>query len=146
MDPYVHQVQYYETDAMRCTHHSNYIRFMEEARLDYLRRLGWGYEKMEADGLVSPVVSLSCQYRKPTVFGDRIEIEVEVRSLTGTRLTFAYTMRVGDEIVCTGESCHCFLDESGNPVLVRRRYPAFSDAILRLLSPGESGKETDGGK
>ncbi len=37
-----HQVQYYETDKMGVTHHSNYIRFMEEARVAFLKALGWG--------------------------------------------------------------------------------------------------------
>lgn len=141
MEPYVHEVQYYETDAMRCTHHSNYIRFMEEARLDYLRRLGWGYEKMEADGLVSPVVSLSCSYKAPTHFGDRIEISVSITRLSGTRLTFSYVMRCAGTVVFTGDSCHCFLDEHGEPVLMRRRCPAFTDAISHLLSPGENADE-----
>ena len=136
MEPYVHEIQYYETDAMRCTHHSNYIRFMEEARLDYLRRLGWGYEKMEADGLVSPVVSLSAEYRAPTHFGDRIEISVSIARMTGARLSFAYVMRCTGKVVFTGESSHCFLDENGTPVLMGRRYPAFTEAISRLLSPG----------
>ena len=43
MKPYIHQVQYYETDRMGITHHSNYIRWMEEARVAFLEELGWGY-------------------------------------------------------------------------------------------------------
>ena len=43
MEPYVHVVQYYETDKMGITHHSNYIRWMEEARIDFLRQIGWDY-------------------------------------------------------------------------------------------------------
>ena len=31
---YMHEVQYYETDAMQIVHHSNYIRWFEEARHD----------------------------------------------------------------------------------------------------------------
>ena len=47
MEPYLHHVQYYETDRMGITHHSNYIRWMEEARVAFLEELGWGYEKLE---------------------------------------------------------------------------------------------------
>ena len=41
MEPYQHTVQYYETDKMGIVHHSNYIRWMEEARVAYLAQLGW---------------------------------------------------------------------------------------------------------
>ena len=48
MNAYRHTVQYYETDRMGIVHHSNYIRWMEEARVDYLAQLGWGLERLEA--------------------------------------------------------------------------------------------------
>ena len=50
MNAYRHTVQYYETDRMGIVHHSNYIRWMEEARVDYLAQLGWGLERLEAMG------------------------------------------------------------------------------------------------
>ena len=58
MKPYIHKVNYYETDKMGITHHSNYVRFMEEARVDFLDQLGWSFDKLEAKGVVSPVLSL----------------------------------------------------------------------------------------
>ena len=58
MKPYQHTVQYYETDRMGITHHSNYIRWMEEARVDFLAQLGWNLERLEAMGAVSPVTAL----------------------------------------------------------------------------------------
>ncbi len=38
MNDYIHRVQYYETDQMAVVHHSNYIRWMEEARVEFLDR------------------------------------------------------------------------------------------------------------
>ena len=46
MHNYKHEVKYYECDRMGITHHSNYVRFMEEARVDYLDRLGYGFDKV----------------------------------------------------------------------------------------------------
>ena len=54
---YQHKIQYYETDKMGITHHSNYIRWMEEARIDFLEQLGFGFDKLEQSGIVSPVLS-----------------------------------------------------------------------------------------
>ncbi|MDO4174604.1 MAG: acyl-CoA thioesterase, partial [Eubacteriales bacterium] len=39
---YNHRIQYYETDGMRIVHHSNYIRWMEEARIAFMEEAGYG--------------------------------------------------------------------------------------------------------
>ena len=49
--PYRHKVQYYETDTMKIVHHSNYVRWMEEARVDMLEQMGIGYDVMEKEGI-----------------------------------------------------------------------------------------------
>ena len=122
MKAYVHKVKYYECDRMGITHHSNYIRFMEEARVDLLDQLGYGFEKMEADGVVSPVMHVDCTYRKSTTFQDEISIEVKLAKVTVLKFSFAYVGRVGEEVVFTGESTHCLM-EQGRPVVLRQRYP-----------------------
>ena len=52
---YEHRTQYYETDQMGIIHHSNYIRWFEEARTDLMRQMGIGYDEMEGQGIISPV-------------------------------------------------------------------------------------------
>lgn len=128
MEAYIHVVKYYECDRMGVTHHSNYVRFMEEARIDLLDKIGYGFEKMEAEGVVSPVVSLSVNYRKPTTFKDRIEIAVRVLSISGLKLTLGYEMKVEGLTVCTAESVHCFL-ENGRPVVIADRFPLLTASI-----------------
>ena len=59
MKPYKRTVQYYETDMMGITHHANYIHWMEEARVDFMEQMGFPYSRMEAEGVVSPVLELS---------------------------------------------------------------------------------------
>ena len=76
--PYIHRVHYYETDRMGITHHSNYIRMMEEARVDFMEQLGWPYAKMEELGVMSPVTAVNLKYHAPTTFDDRIGIAVRV--------------------------------------------------------------------
>lgn len=131
IETYRRKVKYYECDRMGITHHSNYVRYMEEARIELLEQLGYGFEKIEADGVVSPVVSLSCEYRKPTTFRDDIEIDVRVAEMTTLKLRFAYTMTCRGETVFTAESTHCFL-ENGKPVSLMERYPALHAALSAL--------------
>ena len=78
MKPYEHKVQYYETDKMGIVHHSNYIRWMEEARIDFLDQIGWNYKVMEDEGIISPVTGVESKYKQNTSFGDVISIEVGV--------------------------------------------------------------------
>lgn len=120
--PYIHKIKYYECDRMGITHHSNYIRIMEEARVDLMDQLGYGFERMEADGVVSPVMSVSCQYKKSTTFQDEVLVEIKMINITPLKFTFAYTMKVGEDVVFLGESMHCLM-ENGRPVLLKKRYP-----------------------
>lgn len=48
---------------MGITHHSNYIRWMEEARVAFLKEIGWDYAKLEEMGIISPVIDVQCQYK-----------------------------------------------------------------------------------
>ncbi len=129
MHTYQHEVKYYECDRMGITHHSNYVRFMEEARVDFLDALGYGFDRIEAEGIVSPVISISCNYKHPTTFKDRIDIEVVISNMQDLKFEFTYTMKVAGKVVCLGQSTHCFM-ENGRPVIIAKRLPE----LYRLLT------------
>lgn len=134
MSTYIRKVNYYETDKMGITHHSNYIRFMEEARLNFLSEAGYPMTRLEAEGIASPVVSVNCEYKHPTTYGDEIEIEAVLTQYTGVKLSLTYVMtnlRTGD-IVALASSSHCFIGADGRTVAVRKRFPDF-DALLKAL-------------
>lgn len=134
MKAYRHRVNYYETDKMGITHHANYLHWMEEARIDFLDQLGWGYARLEELGVVSPVIGLSCEYKAPTTFNDLVDVTVAVREYRGPRLVVAYEMRKSDgTLVFTGNSSHCFLDREGNFLRLKKQLPDF-DAELRKLA------------
>ena len=120
---YNHRVKYYETDKMGFTHHSNYIRMMEEARIDLMDKLGISYRKCEEMGIISPVLAVNCRYKKNTTFDDDIEIEVKLVKYDGIKLNFEYVMKVADKIVLVGSSEHCFLNKDGVPARIKRDYP-----------------------
>lgn len=133
---YRHKVQYYETDRMGITHHSNYIRWMEEARADFLEKKGWPYERIEEEGIISPVISIDCRYKKPTTFADEVDIEVSVLEFNGVKLKIGYLMKAQDEIVCEGESMHCFLSKEGKPVKLSKVLPDFHDMFQSSIRKG----------
>ena len=136
MKSYRKKVQYYETDMMGMAHHANYIRWMEEARIDFLDQLGFPYARMEADGIISPVRAVSCQYKKPCTFGDTLSITVTVDSFNGVVLTLGYDMiRESDgALICQARSEHVFMHREGGLLRMKRDMPEFSAALEGVLS------------
>lgn len=136
---YKHMVQYYETDKMGIVHHSNYIRWMEEARVAFLDGIGYGFDKLEEDGIISPVITVNGNYRKPTKFHDEIAIEVKVKKFDGIRLLIDYYMyNEAGELVFEGESSHCFLDGDGRLIRLKSKFADFYNALSALVIKDEN--------
>lgn len=130
MHSYKHTVNYYETDKMGVTHHSNYVRFMEEARIDFLTSLGWPFERLEKEGIISPVTAVECRFRSPSTFADTIQIDVSVEEFKGVKLKLNYVMTMNDKVVCEAKSEHCFLNTSGMPIRLQKEFPEFYDCLM----------------
>ena len=132
MVSYRHRVQYYETDKMGITHHSNYIRWMEEGRTNYLEMMGCPYDKFEQMGLISPVLSIRCDYKQSTTYGDNVDISVGIKQYNGFRIQFEYTVTnvQSGQVVFTAESDHCFLSSGGGIVRLKMAYPELHEKIL----------------
>ncbi len=129
---YKRTVQYYETDKMGITHHANYIHWMEEARIDFLEKIGWPYQRLEKEGLASPVTKLECKYVRPCTFADEITIRTFVKDFDGIRLTFGYEMTKADgTTVCVAQSTHCFINSSGRPIRADQASPALCEELLK---------------
>lgn len=128
---YERTVHYYETDRMGCVHHSNYIRWFEEARLYLMREWGFSYEGLEAVDILSPVLTVSAEYKAMTRFGETVLIETGIESYSGTRIAFVYTVRDRDSgaLRCTGRTTHCFINEAGRPVSLKKANPEYDAAI-----------------
>ena len=133
---YQHFVQYYETDKMGVTHHSNYIRFMEEARLDFFKKIGFDYLDFEKMGVMSPVIGLNnIRYKRPSTVGDTIDIEVSVKAYNSIILTVHYVMKVKDAVILEGDSDHCFLSKEGKMLpLGDKKFPELDRKLKELLN------------
>lgn len=111
-----HKVFYYETDAMKCVHHSNYIRWFEEARTDFFEQIGIPYSEVEKDGMCNPVLSVSCDYKLMCRYEETLYITTKLESFDGLKFEFSYKVIGADDgkVRVTGRSKHCFVSlESG---------------------------------
>ena len=104
-------VRYGETDQMGVVHHSNYLRYFEVARLEWLSALGVSYASMEKEGLIMPVIDVKVTYKTPALFDDSLTIYVFLSELPRVKIIFYYEIKnQKDEIVCTGETTLAFLN------------------------------------
>lgn len=132
--PYQHHAKYYETDQMGIIHHSNYIRWFEEARIDYLNQIGLTYKTMEEQGIISPVLEISCKYQKMMYFDDIATIIVKVIAYTGVRFAIEYEVYNQNNELCTiGSSKHCFIDKEGKPISLKRTKPEYDQLFKEIL-------------
>ena len=132
---YSHKVQYYETDQMGIVHHSNYIRWFEEARTDMMDNAGFGYSKMEEAGVMSPVLSVECEYKTMTRFGETAIIDIEIKKYNGIRMEVEYKVydRETNEVRCVGKTTHCFLNKSGKIVSLKRDYFDIHEKVKLMM-------------
>lgn len=132
---YEHEAQYYETDQMGIIHHSNYLRWFESARIQYLKEIGINYGKCEEMGFVSPVMEVSCTYKSMVRFGDTVQIYTRFRDYTGVKFYVTYEVRdkMTGELRTIGKSKHCFTDKAGKPIALQKLYPEIHEQFLRAV-------------
>lgn len=135
MKPYEHKTQYYETDQMRIIHHANYIKWFEEARTDYLDQMGLSYAEMEDMGIVVPVLGVSADYKSMVKYGDTVRISLQVEDYNGVKLAFSYRVEdaVTGELRTIGNSRHCFLNEDGRPMSLKRNHTEIHELFVASL-------------
>lgn len=123
------KINYYETDRMGITHHSNYIRFAEEARINALDKVGLPYKTIEEEKILIPVLGVNCKYKHSTTFDDVIVIDFKIKENNGIRMIFEYTMTKKDsgDLVSIVETEHCFTDENLRPINIKKVKPEWME-------------------
>ena len=84
------KVRYYETDQMGIVHHSNYLKFFEFARIEWLEKLNIPYHEIEKNKIILPVVKCELKFLKPLVFGDTFKVKVHCTKKPTSSIEFSY--------------------------------------------------------
>lgn len=132
---YSRKVNYYETDQMGIVHHSNYIRYFEEARMNMMDDLGLSHVEIEQSGFFVPVMFVDCRYLQPLRFGDSFVVFTRLTKFDGIKMELDYEIHREDgETLCTtGRSGHCFLDHEMRPVRMKRYYPDIYQKLKEMV-------------
>lgn len=119
---YNREINYYETDKMGIVHHSNYIRFLEEARCKWLKEMGIPMEKLEELGYTIPTLEVNCQYKNHVTSGDLISIRPIITEYNGVRMTVSYEVKenkTGKEVIKAWTK-HCFTNKELRPINMKK--------------------------
>jgi acyl-CoA thioester hydrolase len=127
---YTHQlrVRFAETDAMGIVHHSRYLPYLEEARVEYLRALGHPYHELRAEGVDYAVLEAFVQYRQPLRFDDLVQVHLRMGAATRATFQMAYLLTVEGQVRATAVTVHGCVNADGRPT----RMPAW---LLALGAP-----------
>ena len=133
---YRRDVQYYETDAMKVVHHSNYIRWFEEARSAALRAWGIPYEKLEELGYIGPILSVNCEYHQSARYGRKVEVRAAFVENKPVRSGWVYAVVDAEtnDLYALGSSTHCFITEEGKVVSLKKEAPEIYEMFNKYLT------------
>jgi len=111
------RVPYAHVDQMGYVYYANYYVYFEMARAEMLREAGMPYTEMEQMGVMLPVVTSFCEYKKPAHFDDMLSIETKCTEINGTRLRIEYVITRGEIVIVRGYTEHVCVSISDGRVL-----------------------------
>ena len=126
--------RYAETDQMGIIHHSVYAIYYEQARTDYFNRNGIRYDEIEKMGICTPIVELTCKYKKPAFYNKEIEIETKVIKSTPVKFIVEYNVYDGDEIINVGTTTLAWADKTSLKIInLKKQEPELYKKIEKLI-------------
>lgn len=132
---YTRRVNYYETDQMAIVHHSNYIRYFEESRLNYMRTVGCDCKWLESEGIIIPNVDAYAKYISTLKFDDEFTVCPKPVFFNGVRIKFEYKITAAETgaLVCEGSTTHCFVNDRFKPLSLKKARPDIYELILSRM-------------
>ena len=130
-------VRYAETDQMGVAHHSTYPVWYEVGRTDFIRMFGISYGEMEQSGVMLPVRNLSCHYKLPALYEDKLIVRTWCTHITAARIEFTYTIKRieadGSETeLGYGTTEQGFVDtKTFRPCSIKKRMPALYEMLMK---------------
>ena len=132
------KVRFVETDAMGVAHHSNYFRWFEMARVEYLRSANVLLPDLIAAGILFPITDVQCKYRQSAHFDDAIRIETTLHEFSRAKLCFSYRVLrdVDDVLLAEGSTQNVFTDDKGRIIRLPQPYYDRICAVRQAESGG----------
>jgi len=82
------RVRYGETDKMGFVYHGNYPLYYEEGRTDAIRKLGFAYSDLEAEGILLPVAEMNMRFKGPAFYDELLTVKTTLIEMPSKRMKF----------------------------------------------------------
>jgi acyl-CoA thioester hydrolase len=124
-------VNYSETDQMGVVYHARHVVWLDIARTEHLRQVGYSYRELEAEGVRLVVTGLSVRYRNPVRFDDLVRIRCRVREAASRRVVFEYLLEnaASGVTIADAETTLLCLDQ-------QHRLSRLPEPVIRALGGG----------
>ncbi len=109
------RVYYEDTDFSGFVYHSNYLKFCERARSDFLRVLGVNQNSMFAEGAAFVVRRMNCEFLRPAKFDDILTVESSPGEAKGARFEIRQRVLRGGHALFTADVTAVLIDRDGRP-------------------------------
>jgi acyl-CoA thioester hydrolase len=105
-------VRFNEADPLGIVWHGHYVRYFEDAREEFGKKFGISYLDFYGHGLVVPIVSVNCDYKKPLRYGDSVIVETTYIDSAAAKMKFDYQMYESKtkNLVALGSTLQVFVD------------------------------------
>lgn len=124
------RIYYEDTDAGGIVYHANYIKFMERARMEWLRKLGFELtDLMQQHNLVIVVRKIAIDYLKPALFNEALEITVQLNKLGKASMTLQQQVIRQTDILCTAQVKLAVIN------VINMRPQPFPTVLFKTLQP-----------
>ena len=137
---YSRRVKYYETDRMGVVHHSNYLRLLEDARMEWVDANVIRYSELEKMGVIIPFIESYGKFLSFLRFDDPFTVVIKLVAHSGVRFTFSYEV-YNDEtgaLCYKGTTSHYYAaDGEYRPISMKRTHPEIYAKMEALVEPEE---------
>jgi len=118
------EVRFSELDPLNVVWHGNYIKYFEDGREDFGNKHGISYPDIRNAGIMTPIVSVNCNYKRFVKYGDKLLIETAFIDNPAAKIILNYTIRreSDNEVVAEGSTIQVFTDFEGNLLLIPPKF------------------------
>ena len=127
--------RYAETDQMGIIHHSVYAIWYEQARTEFFNEIGFRYDEVEKNGVMTPLIELSCEYKRPAYYNQEVEVRTKIIKLTPVKFILEYDIyNQENQLINIGKTTLAWADAKTFKIInLKKKYPEVYQLIEKTV-------------
>ena len=127
--------RYAETDQMGIIHHSVYAIWYEQARTEFFNEIGFRYDEVEKNGVMTPLIELNCEYKRPAYYNQEVEVRTKIIKLTPVKFILEYDIyNQENQLINIGKTTLAWADAKTFKIInLQKKYPEVYQLIEKTV-------------